>query len=117
MTDSLGVPQDDFRKVNSSKKDLKQILNRAQSELTMDTLRIENMPLIKIDEDAVLHLREEHEEMLVKIVKAVGRRHWEEVTKLLIAVFEYEVDVDIDDEEIYDKVRYYFESKPFFLNI
>merc|ERR1719464_2043051 len=82
-----------FRKVNSSKKDLKQILNRAQSELTMDTLRIENMPLIKIDEEAVLHLKEEHEEMLV------------------IAVFEYEVDVDVDDEEIYDKVRYYFETK------
>ena len=100
-----------FRKVNSNKKDLKQILNRAQSELTMDTLRIENMPLIKIDEEAILHLKEEHEGMLIKIVKAVGRRNWEEVTKLLIAVFEYEVDVDIDDEEIYDKVRYYYETK------
>ena len=101
-----------FRSANSNRKvDLKQILNRVQPEITMESLRMEGMPLIKIDEAGVLHLKEEHEEMLVKIVKAVGRNHWEEVTKLLIAVFEYEVDVDIDDEEIFDKVRTYFDTK------
>ena len=99
-----------FRSANR-KVDLKQILNRVQPEITMESLRMEGMPLIKIDEAGVLHLKEEHEEMLVKIVKAVGRNHWEEVTKLLIAVFEYEVDVDIDDEEIFDKVRTYFDTK------
>ena len=99
-----------FRSANR-KVDLKQILNRVQPEITMESLRMEGMPLIKIDEAGVLHLKEEHEEMLVKIVKAVGRNHWEEGTKLLIAVFEYEVDVDIDDEEIFDKVRTYFDTK------
>ena len=71
-----------FRSANR-KVDLKQILNRVQPEITMESLRMEGMPLIKIDEAGVLHLKEEHEEMLVKIVKSVGRNHWEEVTKLL----------------------------------
>ena len=99
-----------FRRENK-KKDLKHILNRIQPEITMESLRLEGMPLIKIDEVGQLHLKEEHEQMLIKIVMAVGRSNWEEVTKLLIAVFEYEVDVDIDDDEIYEKIRMYFETK------
>ena len=99
-----------FRRENK-KKDLKHILNRIQPEITMDSLRLEGMPLIKIDEVGQLHLKEEHEQMLIKIVMAVGRNNWEEVTKLLIAVFEYEVDVDMDDDEIYEKFRMYFETK------
>ena len=94
----------------SNKRDLKHLLNKIQSEITMESLRLEGMPIIKIDEDSNLHLQEEHNQMLVKIVKAVGRNHWEEVTKLLIAVFEYEVDVDIDDEEIFDKIRVHYET-------
>ena len=99
------------RAVTNNKKDLKHILNKIQSEITMESLRLEGMPIIKIDEQAVLHLQEEHEQMLIKIVNAVGKNHWEEVTKLLIAVFEYEVDVDIDDEEIFDKVRTHYETR------
>ena len=99
-----------FKKANN-KKDLRNILNRVQPEITLDSLRLEGMPLIKIDEDGELHMKDEHEQMLIKIVGAIGRSHWEEVTKLLIAVFEYEVDVDIDDEEIYDKIRIYYEAK------
>ena len=50
--------------------------------------------LFNVDEAGKLHMKEEHEEILVKIVKAVGRKHWKEVTKLLIA----KVDVDNYDE-------------------
>jgi len=63
--------------------------------------------LFNIDEAGKLHMKEEHEEILVKIVKAVGRKHWKEVTKLLIA----KVDVDNYDEEIHEKIRSYFETK------
>ena len=44
-----------------------------------------------------LYLTEEHEKMLAKIVRAIGRNHWQEVTKLLIAAFKYEVPFDIND--------------------
>ena len=70
------------------------------NQLLMDTL-------FNIDEAGELHMKEEHEEMLVKIVKAVGRNHWEEVSKLLIA----KVDVDNYDKEINEKIRVYFETK------
>ena len=99
-----------YRKPNT-KRDLKQLLNKVQQEVTMESLRVEGKSLIRIDEEGELHLSEDHEEMLRKIVANVGVNHWEEVTKLLLAVFEYEVDVDLDDDEIYDKIKCYYESK------
>ena len=99
-----------YRKPNT-KRDLKQLLNKVQQEVTMESLRVEGKQPIKIDEEGELHLTEDHEEMLRKIVANVGIHHWEEVTKLLLAVFEYEVDVDLDDDEIYEKIKCYYESK------
>ena len=99
-----------YRKPNT-KRDLKQLLNKVQQEVTMESLRVEGKHPIRIDEEGEVHLTEEHEDMLRKIVANVGVNHWEEVTKLLLAVFEYDVDVDLDDEEIYDKIKCYYESK------
>ena len=99
-----------YRKPNV-KRDLKQLLNKVQQEVTMESLRLEGKQPIRIDEEGDLHFTDDHEDMLRKIVANVGINHWEEVTKLLLAVFEYDVDIDLDDDEIYDKIKCYYESK------
>ena len=58
-----------------------------------------------------LYLTEEHEKMLAKIVRAIGRNHWQEVTKLLIAAFKYEVPFDINDRRVVGKLQKYYEMK------
>lgn len=99
-----------YRKPNT-KRDLKQLLNKVQQEVTMESLRLEGKQPIRIDEEGELHLTDDHEDMLRKIVANVGICHWEEVTKLLLAVYEYDVDIDLDDDEIYEKIKCYYESK------
>eukprot|EP00092_Neocalanus_flemingeri_P039620 GFUD01043146.1.p1 GENE.GFUD01043146.1~~GFUD01043146.1.p1 ORF type:complete len:618 (-),score=188.28 GFUD01043146.1:78-1931(-) len=91
-----------------TRKDMKEVSRHA---VTLESIKKTGVSPIRIDGSGKLNLKKEHEDTLKKIVKAVGKPRWEEVSKLLLAVYDHEVDYDVEDEEIYDRVARYYQLK------
>jgi len=91
-----------------TRKDMKQMGKR---EITMESIRRLDVEPIRIDEAGKLTMNTEHEETLKKIVNAVGKTRWEDATKLLLAVYDHEIDFDVEDAEIFARIAGYYQLR------
>jgi len=94
-----------------SKKDQKKNNGKDKKSMTLDSLRKQDAVPIRIGEGGQLHMNNEHKDTLRRIVKTVGRNHWEEAGQLMLAVFDHEGDTYVFDDEVYDKIAHYYQNK------
>lgn len=76
--------------------------------VTLDSLKNSGEAPLRIDTSGRVFLNAEHETMLKRIVKAVGKNRWEDTTQLLLACFDHEIDFDAEDIEIFKRVAGYY---------
>ena len=88
-----------------SRKDMKMM---SQTSLTIASIKRTEVEPIKIDESGKVIMIGEHEDTLRRIVNALGKTRWEEVTNLLLASFNHEIDYDVEDAEIYSRIAGYY---------
>jgi len=79
--------------------------------VTLESLRKEGVNPVRIDGLGDLVLDKDQEETLNKIVKSIGKGRWEQASKLLVAVYDLEIDDDLEGEEISDQVARYYQQK------
>ena len=91
-----------------TRKDMK-MMNK--SSLTMKSIKKTDAEPIRIDETGRLTMNSEHEDTLRRIVNAVGKNRWEDATKLLLAVYDHEIDFDVEDAEIYARIAGYYQLR------
>ena len=91
-----------------TRKDMK-MMNK--SSLTMESIKKADAEPIRIDETGKLSMNSEHEDTLRRIVHAVGKNRWEDATKLLLAVYDHEIDFDVEDAEIYARIAGYYQLR------
>ena len=91
-----------------TRKDMK-MMNK--SSLTMESIKKSDAEPIRIDETGKLTMNAEHEDTLRRIVNAVGKNRWEDATKLLLAVYDHEIDFDVEDAEIYARIAGYYQLR------
>ena len=91
-----------------TRKDMK-MMNK--DSLTMESIKKTDAEPIRIDETGKLTMNAEHEDTLRRIVNAVGKNRWEDSTKLLLAVYDHEIDFDVEDAEIYARIAGYYQLR------
>ena len=91
-----------------TRKDMK-MMNK--SSLTMESIKKSDAEPIRIDETGKLTMNPDHEDTLRRIVNAVGKNRWEDATKLLLAVYDHEIDFDVEDAEIYARIAGYYQLR------
>ena len=91
-----------------TRKDMK-MMNK--SSLTMESIKKLDADPIRIDETGKLTMNADHEDTLRRIVNAVGKNRWEDATKLLLAVYDHEIDFDVEDAEIYARIAGYYQLR------
>jgi len=90
-----------------TRKDMKEVNRHA---VTLESIRKADSAPVRIDQSGHINLTKEQEVTLRRIVRAVGKDRWEEVTKLLVAVHDY-VDCLLDGEELHELVSNYYQLK------
>ena len=83
----------------------------SKNSITMESIKRTDAEAIRIDEAGKLTMNSEHEDTLRKIVNAVGKNRWEDATKLLLAVYDHEIDFDVEDAEIYARIAGYYQLR------
>jgi len=91
-----------------TRKDMKEVSRHA---VTLDSIKRVGVAPIWIEESGRLMLNKEQEETLKRIVKAVGKNRWQEASTLLLAVYDQQVDSDVDDDEMSEKVASYYQTQ------
>ena len=91
-----------------TRKDMK-MMNK--SSLTMESIKKSDAEPIRIDETGKLTMNSDHEDTLRRIVNAVGKNRWEDATKLLLAVYDHEIDFDVEDAEIYARIAGHYQLR------
>jgi len=91
-----------------TRKDMKEVNRHA---VTMESIKKTGSTPIRIDGSGQMSLDKDQEETLKKIVKSVGKGKWQEVSKLLLAVYDIEVEHDMDGDEVFDRVARYYQLK------
>merc|ERR1719410_1229293 len=76
--------------------------------VTKDTLRSDTSSMVKIDANGRVMMGPDHQNTLRQIIKAIGKNKWEDATQLLLAVYDSEIDFDVEDVEIYKRIAGYF---------
>jgi len=91
-----------------SKSDSKEVNRHV---VTLESLRKEGVNPVRIDGLGDLVLDKDQEGTLNRIVRSIGKGRWEEASKLLVAVYDLEIDDDLEGEEISDQVARYYQQK------
>ena len=77
--------------------------------VTKDTLKSQDVSSsVKIDSTGRVIMGPDHQRTLRHIIKAIGKNKWEDATQLLLAVYDSEIDFDVEDVEIYKRVAGYY---------
>lgn len=103
MEDNLEAANVDYRNMmpGGSSEPVKMVV-------TKDTLRSDASSMVKIDANGRVIMGPDHQQTLRQIIKAIGKNKWEDATQLLLAVYDSEIDFDVEDVEIYKRIAGYY---------